>query len=168
MSRHFKNIFDTSELQPKAVVAKHATTAADGKIYQIEDFYLDAIISVGYRVDASQATRFRQWATLVLRDHLTRGYSVNDHRMAQQRRVLSLVWKELEITISNLIAGFETPYGMELISSVHWVGKHDEPTADSATVAAQSVQSWNERKRGLFQAHHVRVAWERLEEQHWL
>ena len=84
VSRHLKNIFETSELQREAVVAKNATTAADGKIYQVEYFNLDAIISVGYRVNSTRATRFRQWATRVLRDHLTRGYSVNEHRLAQQ------------------------------------------------------------------------------------
>lgn len=84
ISRHLKNIFDTSELQRAAVVAKNATTAADGKIYQVEYFNLDAIISVGYRVNSSQATRFRQWATRILRDHLTLGYSLNEHRLAQQ------------------------------------------------------------------------------------
>ena len=75
--------------------------------------------------------------------------------------------KRLE-QVSDLIAGFETPYGMELISSVHWVGKHDEPIAHDEAVAATAVQNWNERKRGMFQAHHVQVAWKRLREQHWL
>ena len=84
ISRHLKNIFDTSELDRDSVVAKNATTAADGKIYQVEYFNLDAIISVGYRVNSTQATRFRQWATRVLRDHLTRGYSLNEHRLAEQ------------------------------------------------------------------------------------
>jgi prophage maintenance system killer protein len=84
VSRHLKNIFDTNELQRYAVVAKNATTAADGKTYQVEYYNLDAIISVGYRINSSQATRFRQWATRVLRDHLTRGYSLNEHRLAQQ------------------------------------------------------------------------------------
>lgn len=70
--------------------------------------------------------------------------------------------------VSDLIAGFETPYGMELISSVHWVGKHDEPVAQNEKVAAESLRNWNERKRGMFQAHHVQVAWGRLKEQHWL
>lgn len=84
ISRHLKNIFDTNELERGAVVAKNATTAADGKIYQVEYFNLDAIISVGYRVNSSQATRFRQWATRVLRDHLTLGYSLNEYRLAQQ------------------------------------------------------------------------------------
>jgi prophage maintenance system killer protein/prophage antirepressor-like protein len=84
ISRHLKNIFETSELERNSVVAKNATTAADGKVYQVEYFNLDAIISVGYRVNSTQATRFRQWATRVLREHLTRGYSLNEHRLAQQ------------------------------------------------------------------------------------
>lgn len=70
--------------------------------------------------------------------------------------------------VSDLIAGFETPYGMELLSSVHWVGKHNEPVALDETVAATAVQNWNERKRGMFQAQHVQVAWDRLKEQQWL
>ncbi len=84
VSRHLKNIFDTNELQKDSVVAKNATTAADGKTYQVEYYNLDAIISVGYRINSSQATRFRQWATRVLRDHLTQGYSINEHRLSQQ------------------------------------------------------------------------------------
>lgn len=84
VSRHLKNIFDAKELQREAVVAKNATTAADGKIYQVEFFNLDAIISVGYRVNSTQATRFRQWATRVLREHLTQGFSINKYRLAQQ------------------------------------------------------------------------------------
>lgn len=84
ISRHLKNIFDAKELQREAVVAKNATTAADGKIYQVEFFNLDAIISVGYRVNSTQATRFRQWATRVLREHLAQGFSINEYRLAQQ------------------------------------------------------------------------------------
>lgn len=84
ISRHLRNVFTTEELEREAVVAKKATTAADGKIYQVEYYNLDAIISVGYRVNSSRATRFRQWATRVLRDHLTQGYSLNEHRLAQQ------------------------------------------------------------------------------------
>lgn len=70
--------------------------------------------------------------------------------------------------VSDLIAGFETPYGMELLSSVHWVGVHDEPTARDEKLAAQAVQNWNERKRGMFRPQHVQVAWERLKHQCWL
>lgn len=70
--------------------------------------------------------------------------------------------------VSDLIAGFETPYGMELLSSVHWVAVHDEPAAPDEGIAAKAVQNWNERKRSMFQPHHVHVAWERLKQQHWL
>jgi O-acetyl-ADP-ribose deacetylase (regulator of RNase III) len=70
--------------------------------------------------------------------------------------------------VSELIAGFETPYGMELLSSVHWVATHDRPAACDEASAAQAVQNWNARKRRMFQAHHVQVAWERLTQQGWL
>lgn len=80
ISRHLKNIFATGELEREAVVAKNATTAADGKTYLVDYYNLDAIISVGYRVSSAKATRFRQWATTVLREHLTKGYSLDRQR----------------------------------------------------------------------------------------
>src|SRR5690625_4009095 len=63
ISRHLKNIFESGELQKDSVVAKFATTAADGKTYQVSFYNLDAAISVGYRVNSTEATRFRIWAT---------------------------------------------------------------------------------------------------------
>ena len=83
VSRHLKNIFATRELEREAVVAKNATTASDGKTYLVEYYNLDAIISVGYRVNSTQATRFRQWATGVLREHLTQGFSLDRERFAR-------------------------------------------------------------------------------------
>ena len=88
ISRHLKNIFRDAELDREAVVAKNATTAADGKTYQVEYFNLDAIISVGYRVNSSRATRFRQWATRTLREHLTRGWTLNQQRLEENAREL--------------------------------------------------------------------------------
>jgi hypothetical protein len=73
-----RNIFATGELRRQSVVAKNATTAADGKSYQVEYFNLDAIISVGYRVNSVRGTEFRIWATNVLRQHLVDGYSGNE------------------------------------------------------------------------------------------
>lgn len=70
VSRHLINIFKTNELDKSAVVAKNATTASDGKTYQVDYYNLDAIISVGYRVNSSQATNFRIWATKILRDYI--------------------------------------------------------------------------------------------------
>lgn len=75
ISRHLRNVFRSGELDRGAVVAKNATTAADGKTYHVEYFNLDAILSVGYRVNSLRGTQFRIWATTILRDHLLRGYT---------------------------------------------------------------------------------------------
>lgn len=83
ISRHLKNIFSEGELNKEAVVAKNATTASDGKTYVVEYYNLDAIISVGYRVNSKVATEFRQWATKTLREHITKGYTINRKRVAQ-------------------------------------------------------------------------------------
>jgi len=97
ISRHLKAIFASGELERDSVVAKNATTAADGKTYQVEYYNLDAIISVGYRVNSTRATRFRQWATRVLREHLTRGFSLDRARFernaAELEAALQLVKK---------------------------------------------------------------------------
>ncbi|MHB1281828.1 MAG: RhuM family protein [Acidithiobacillus sp.] len=97
ISRHLRNIFASGELDRDAVVAKNATTAADGKTYLVEYFNLDVIISVGYRVNSTRATRFRQWATRVLREHLTQGYSLDRQRFernaAELEAALTLVKK---------------------------------------------------------------------------
>lgn len=77
ISRHLHNIFDGGELNKNSVVAKNATTAKDGKNYQVEYYNLDAIISVGYRVNSKTATEFRKWATKTLREHIVKGYTIN-------------------------------------------------------------------------------------------
>jgi prophage maintenance system killer protein len=84
ISRHLRNIFETGELDRQAVVAKNATTAADGKTYQVEYFDLDAILSIGYRVNSQRGTQFRIWATRTLRDHLVRGYTLNESRLQEK------------------------------------------------------------------------------------
>ncbi len=82
ISRHIKNIFKEKELVPDSVVAKNATTASDGKIYQIDYFNLDVIISIGYRVKSKQGIQFRQWATNILQQHLILGYTINQKRLS--------------------------------------------------------------------------------------
>ena len=81
ISRHLRNIFNQKELSRNSVVAKNATTAADGKTYQVEYFNLDAIISVGYRVNSKRGTEFRIWATNLLKQHLVEGYTINEKRL---------------------------------------------------------------------------------------
>ena len=75
------------ELQKESVWAKFAYTASDGKTYQVDYYNLDVVISVGYRVKSSQGTKFRIWATSVLRNYLLQGYSVNRHLIALQENM---------------------------------------------------------------------------------
>jgi len=81
ISRHIKNIFKDIELDENAVVAKNATTASDGKIYIVEYYNLDMIISLGYRVNSKRATQFRKWATNILKEYLIKGYALNQKRL---------------------------------------------------------------------------------------
>lgn len=83
VSKHLKNIFESSELQQDSVCAKFAHTAEDGKIYNTQFYSLDAIISVGYRVNSIQATRFRQWATRILNEYIRKGFVLDDERLKQ-------------------------------------------------------------------------------------
>lgn len=83
ITKHLKNIFDSGELRQESVCAKNALTAADGKKYQTTLYNLDAIISVGYRVNSIRATKFRQWATLVLKEYITKGFALDDDRLKQ-------------------------------------------------------------------------------------
>lgn len=101
ISRHLKNIFDTNQLERAAVVAKNATTAADGKTYWVEYFNLDAIISVGYRVNSTRATRFRQWATGVLRQHLVDGYTLNQQHLRKRGIAFKQALNLLSRTLAN-------------------------------------------------------------------
>ncbi|WP_303026764.1 RhuM family protein, partial [uncultured Parabacteroides sp.] len=83
VSKHLKNIFESSELQQDSVCAKFAHTAEDGKIYNMQFYNLDAVISVGYRVNSFQATRFRQWATKILNEYIKKGFALDDERLKQ-------------------------------------------------------------------------------------
>lgn len=84
ISRHLGNIFKTNELDKNSVVANFATTAADGKTYQVDYYNLDAIISIGYRVNSREGVQFRTWASNILKEHLIRGYTTNEKRLSQQ------------------------------------------------------------------------------------
>jgi prophage maintenance system killer protein len=101
ITKHINNIFRSVELDRGAVCAKFAHTASDGKIYRTNYYNLDVIIGVGYRVNAKRGTQFRIWATSVLKDHLVRGYSLNQRRLAEKgtdelRQVLALLTGTLE------------------------------------------------------------------------
>jgi prophage maintenance system killer protein len=112
ISRHLKNIFTTNELERDSVVAKKATTAADGKTYQVEYFNLDAVISVGYRVNSLQGTRFRQWATARLKEHLLQGYTLNRQRFEANARELEAAMTLLRKTAQSPALQMEASRGL--------------------------------------------------------
>ena len=98
ISRHIKNIFKSGELDKDSVVAIFATTASDGKTYQVEYYNLDMILSVGYRVNSKEATIFRKWATSILKKYITNGYAINEKKLLNTKEILN----NLKATISML------------------------------------------------------------------
>lgn len=98
ISRHIRNIFNEQELDRNSVVAKNATTATDGKIYQVDYYNLDVIISVGYRIKSVRGTQFRIWANQIIKDYLVKGYTINQKKLKQQNDQL----KELQKTVQIL------------------------------------------------------------------
>ncbi|MCK5808639.1 virulence RhuM family protein [bacterium] len=93
VSEHIKHIFEEAELQRDSVVRKFRTTAKDGKNYNIEYYNLDLIISLGYRVKSQIATKFRQWATVRLREYIIKGFTMDDERLKEMGG--GNYWKEL-------------------------------------------------------------------------
>lgn len=81
ISKHIKNIFEEHELSANSVVAKFATTASDGKTYQVDYFSLALIIAVGYRVKSHRGTQFRIWATQQLKEYIIKGFALDDERL---------------------------------------------------------------------------------------
>ena len=101
ITKHVRNVFREGELEASAVCANFARTADDGKTYQVDHYNLDVVISVGYRVKSAQGTRFRLWATRVLREHLVQGYTFNQNRLAERglleaRQTLDLLASTLQ------------------------------------------------------------------------
>ena len=87
ITKHLRNIFESGELQEDSVCANFAHTAADGKTYQTKFYNLDAIISVGYRVNSRQATHFRIWATQVLKEYIIKGFAMDDERLKNPNNI---------------------------------------------------------------------------------
>ena len=85
ISKHLKNIFDSNELNPDSVISILETTAEDGKKYQTQYYNLDAVISVGYRVNSAQATQFRIWATALIKEYIIKGFAMDDERLKNGR-----------------------------------------------------------------------------------
>ncbi|MFY8188634.1 MAG: RhuM family protein [Flavobacterium sp.] len=101
ISRHIKNIFKDEELVKDSVVAFFATTASDGKIYRVANYNLDMILSVGYRVNSKLATKFRQWANIILNQHITKGYTINEKVLEKNKTQFLQTLENLKLLAQN-------------------------------------------------------------------
>lgn len=127
ISRHIKNIFEEGELVRDSVVANFATTAADGKTYQVDYYNLDVIISVGYRVKSVRGTQFRIWANSVLKEYLIKGFAMDDERLKGNGG--GNYWKELLDRIRDIRSSEKVLYRQVLdlyATSVDYNPKSEE------------------------------------------
>ena len=130
ISRHLKNIFEEGELERDSVVAKIATTAADGKTYRVDYYNLDAIISLGYRVQSRIATQFRRWATERLKEYMIKGFTMDDERLKNLGG--GNYWKELLDRIRDIRSSEKVIYRQVLdlyATSVDYDPKSSESVA---------------------------------------
>ena len=108
ISRHICNVFKEEELKRGSVVAFFATTASDKKTYQVEHFNLDMILSVGYRVNSKTATQFRKWSTKTLKQHITKGYTLNKKVLERSKVEFLRVIEDIKtISAGNTKVGTE-------------------------------------------------------------
>lgn len=131
ITKHLRNVFRDGELVEEAVCANFAHTAADGKNYQTKFFNLDAILSVGYRVNSKRGIHFRQWASRILKEHLTRGYTLDRQRLEHNARELEAALLLVRRTLSNAELAHDAGSGLAEIvvrytQTFLWLQRYDE------------------------------------------
>ena len=109
ITKHLHNIFKSKELQESSVCSILEHTAKDGKVYATKFYNLDAIVSIGYRVNSNRATQFRIWATNILKQYLIDGYALNERRLQDQKRKLETLQKAIKL-IRNVKGRKELDY----------------------------------------------------------
>tara|TARA_R110000850_G_scaffold46830_1_gene117729 strand:+ start:766 stop:1395 length:630 start_codon:yes stop_codon:yes gene_type:complete len=158
ISEHINNIFKEGELDKDAVIRNFRITAEDGKNYETNHYNLDVIISVGYRVKSQQGTRFRQWATRLLNQHLTKGYTLSQQRFEKNAQELEAELKLIRKAAASPELLNDTGRGLVEIVSRYtqtflWLQRYDEgllnepqgqpggtlPTFQQATDALKSL-----------------------------
>jgi prophage maintenance system killer protein len=119
VNEHLKNIFKEGELAESSVVRKFRITAADGKSYNTAHYNLDVVISVGYRVKSLQGTRFRQWATHTLRNHIVEGYTLNEQRLREEKHKFEEMQRTIRL-LSRTLANHElvTATGQDVLQVI--------------------------------------------------
>lgn len=106
ITKHLKNIFGSAELDEDSVSSKMELTASDGKVYKTKVYNLDAILSVGYRVNSKNATLFRRWANSVLKEYLLKGYSVN-RRLTELEKTVALHSEKIDFFVRTSLPPVE-------------------------------------------------------------
>ena len=137
VSRHIRNVFSDGELNRDAVVANFATTAADGKTYQVDYYNLDVIISVGYRVKSQRGVQFRLWASRVLKEYIRKGFALDDERLKGHGG--GDYWKELLDRIRDIRSSEKVMYRQVL--DLYATSMDYDPSAPESIRFFQIVQN---------------------------
>ncbi|MEE9303741.1 MAG: virulence RhuM family protein [Thiotrichaceae bacterium] len=138
IGQHLKNIFSEQELEEVSVVKDFFTTASDGKKYRTKHYNLDAIISVGYRVQSHTATRFRQWATQQLREYIVKGFVLDDERLKNPDQPFDY-FEELTRRIQDIRTSEKRFY--QKITDIYATSVDYDPTLDSSLEFFKTVQN---------------------------
>jgi prophage maintenance system killer protein len=154
ITKHLNNVFRSRELDRDSVCAEFAHTAADGKTYRVKYFDLDAIISVGYRVNSRRGTQFRIWATRVLKEHLIKGYTTNERRLQELNQAVRLI---ADVAERRVLSGDEATallrvvreysYSLDLLDDYDY----QRVAAPHAGAAVTHALSYDEAKRVIEQ-----------------
>ncbi len=172
ISRHLQKIYQEGELEKKATVAKNATVQTEGKREikrDIEFYNLDAIISVGYRVNSKQGTQFRIWATNKLKEYLIQGYSVNKSRLEQLKQSIKLIQKttnELENNQSLEIkeVSKETIYKIEYDEAIKAIKQLKEKFGGSKLFGNEKDDSFKSSIATIEQTFNGKELYQSIEE----
>lgn len=142
IGKHISNVFKEGELED-SVVAKFATTALDNKVYQVEHYNLDMIISVGYRVKSQQGTKFRQWATKRLKDFLVQGYAINEKRLAQKQQEVQTLKDGIRIlgrAIEDKVSDLNFPWLNQFSVGLGLLDDYDHEQLDGKGLSTQKAE----------------------------
>lgn len=157
ITKHVNNILKTGELRLEAVCANLAHTAEDGKTYQTKRYNLDMILSVGYRVNSKRGTQFRIWATNVLRDHILKGYSINEKRLKELNKAIRLI---ADIADRKSLTGDEATALLRVVADYSRAldllddYDHNSVRTGKVTVIAVSAVSYKEAIRMIKRLRH--------------
>ena len=138
ISRHIRNVIAEGELDGASVVALFATTATDGKTYRVEHYNLDMIISVGYRVNSKRGTQFRMWATQRLKEHLIKGFTLDDRRF-KEHSALDRYFDELVERIRDIRTSERQFY--RKVTDIYATSTDYDPDAEATRKFYATVQN---------------------------